>query len=374
LWHFGANNFTVELWANFDAPPGGSIGEPGDIFIGNDDGPGNRNKWFFAVGGGYLYFHINGPTLGPMFFPLVPFSPVVGQWYHLAVVRMGSTYTVFINGVPVGSATNANVIPNPNAPLTIGQAENLGFMKGRLDEVTVYNRALAPEEIMAIYNAGTAGKCVNIGILRSSGGDSGAVTVHVSGTGFAQGASLKLAAPGFGNIVATNVTVMAAGTALDGTLNLVGQPQGGRNVIVTNPDGVSFTLDNGFTIEQTIPPQVWVDVIGIPVFRPGTRQSVQVLYGNTGNVDVSDSMLWVSEFSQSAALSGAAFLSRGVHMIRVSYFQGPRFTVALVLAVGPPGTSWRSFNTDDFTPPKDPVVSKYSIRSKAEWVAATALC
>src|SRR5215469_5255439 len=21
LWHFGANNFTVELWANFDAPP-----------------------------------------------------------------------------------------------------------------------------------------------------------------------------------------------------------------------------------------------------------------------------------------------------------------------------------------------------------------
>ena len=54
------------------------------------------------------------------------------------------------------------------------------------------------------------------------------------------------------------------------------------------------------------------------------------------------------------ALSASAFLSRGVHTIRVSYFQGPRFTVALVLAVGPPGGAWRIFNTDEFLPPKDP--------------------
>ena len=39
-WAFGSNDFTVELWANFDVPSGGSIGEPGAIFIGNDEGPG----------------------------------------------------------------------------------------------------------------------------------------------------------------------------------------------------------------------------------------------------------------------------------------------------------------------------------------------
>ena len=54
------------------------------------------------------------------------------------------------------------------------------------------------------------------------------------------------------------------------------------------------------------------------------------------------------------AVSGSAVLTRGVHHIEVSYFQGPRFQVALVLAIGPPGVGWRIFNTDDFLPPKDP--------------------
>src|SRR5260370_962854 len=54
------------------------------------------------------------------------------------------------------------------------------------------------------------------------------------------------------------------------------------------------------------------------------------------------------------AVSGSAFLSRGIHTIRVAYYQGPRFTVALVLAVGPPGGAWRVFSTDDFLPPQDP--------------------
>ena len=36
------------------------------------------------------------------------------------------------------------------------------------------------------------------------------------------------------------------------------------------------------------------------------------------------------------AISGSAVLSRGVHTIRVSYFQGPRFQVALQVWVTPP--------------------------------------
>ena len=60
-----------------------------------------------------------------------------------------------------------------------------------------------------------------------------------------------------------------------------------------------------------------------------------------------------------SALSGSALLSRGVHTIRVSYYQGPRYTVALVLAVAAPGGGWRIFDTDDFLPPQDP----------AEWIS-----
>jgi hypothetical protein len=52
--------------------------------------------------------------------------------------------------------------------------------------------------------------------------------------------------------------------------------------------------------------------------------------------------------------TGSIALGGGVHRIRVSYFQGPRFQVALVLKVAPPGEPFRVFSTDEFKPPPNP--------------------
>ncbi len=49
--------------------------------------------------------------------------------------------------------------------------------------------------------------------------------------------------------------------------------------------------------------------------------------------------------------AGEVELSHGVHGIRLSYFQGPRFQVALELRVAPPGEPPRIFSTDEFKPP-----------------------
>lgn len=47
-------------------------------------------------------------------------------------------------------------------------------------------------------------------------------------------------------------------------------------------------------------------------------------------------------------------LKSGMHSIRVSYFQGPRFQVALVLRVaGPQDQELHVFHTDEFKPPAD---------------------
>ncbi len=51
---------------------------------------------------------------------------------------------------------------------------------------------------------------------------------------------------------------------------------------------------------------------------------------------------------------GDVNLTGGVHSIRVSYFQGPRFQVALQLKVAGPGEEPRVFSTDEFKPPPNP--------------------
>jgi hypothetical protein len=50
---------------------------------------------------------------------------------------------------------------------------------------------------------------------------------------------------------------------------------------------------------------------------------------------------------------GDVYLSHGVHSVRVSYFQGPRFQVALQLKIAAPGQAFRVFNTDELKPPPD---------------------
>ena len=52
--------------------------------------------------------------------------------------------------------------------------------------------------------------------------------------------------------------------------------------------------------------------------------------------------------------TGVVTLEGGIHRIRVSYFQGPRFQVALVLRVAGPDEELRVFSTDEFKPPSDP--------------------
>ena len=52
-------------------------------------------------------------------------------------------------------------------------------------------------------------------------------------------------------------------------------------------------------------------------------------------------------------------LKGGIHSIRISYFQGPRTGIALVLGVARPGEDWRAFSTDEFRPPRNPADWKY---------------
>src|SRR3989454_3308353 len=159
LWTFGTNNFTTDLWVNFNSVKTSCTLPGGEIFVGQDTGAGPARKWFFGLGCGFLYFHINS-RFGFAFLAPAPFSPNLHQWYHLALTKSGNTYTIFVDGQPVSSQTidRALPIPNVNAPLTIGWAEGTGFVNGLIDEVEIYDRALSQSEIQDIFNAGIVGK------------------------------------------------------------------------------------------------------------------------------------------------------------------------------------------------------------------------
>jgi len=147
-WAFGNNDFTIALWINFDTIRIANANSLPNVFIGQDEGGGPTNKWVFYSDGTDLNFHINGGVGQAFLGVAASFTPI--QWYHVAVTRTGNTYTFYVDGASVGTVIDHRAIPDVNAPLTIGQAEGLGFFNGRLDEIQIYNRALSQNEIQAI--------------------------------------------------------------------------------------------------------------------------------------------------------------------------------------------------------------------------------
>jgi hypothetical protein len=88
----------------------------------------------------------------------------LNQFTHVAGTYDGTTMRLYINGVLNGSATpGLGPLQVTNVPLIIGSSLRNGttqnFFQGLVDEVEIFNRALTADEILGIFNAGSAGKC-----------------------------------------------------------------------------------------------------------------------------------------------------------------------------------------------------------------------
>jgi concanavalin A-like lectin/glucanase superfamily protein len=67
------------------------------------------------------------------------------------VTRLGTTFSLFVNGVVVSQASNSTVVPDANAALLIGEPEPTAATNdGLIDEVKIYNRALSPAEVRTL--------------------------------------------------------------------------------------------------------------------------------------------------------------------------------------------------------------------------------
>lgn len=147
-------DFTVTCWTKFNALPAYDIGHSqGGVFISHDDGAFDARKWWFALGGGVLNVHINDPVGGPQWLLNTPFTPELNRWYHFALTRKGNSFTVFVNGSPIGSDSSSRALPDAGGPLNIGEAEGY-YLNGRMDNIAIYKRALAAKDIKRIASSG----------------------------------------------------------------------------------------------------------------------------------------------------------------------------------------------------------------------------
>jgi hypothetical protein len=89
----------------------------------------------------------------------------LNEWTHIAAVADGSTLKVYLNGVlDAEGEYYAGIYPGTNAAGiggVVGGAtpgNSISRFAGRIDEPAIYGRALGAAEILAIYEAGIAGK------------------------------------------------------------------------------------------------------------------------------------------------------------------------------------------------------------------------
>jgi len=120
-------------------------------------------------------------------------------------------------------------------------------------------------------------------ILPTSGGNTGQVTVRISGGGFVDGATVLLRRAGQSDILGLLTHVDVGGSSIATMFDLTHAAPGAWNVVVTNPDSTSKSLSGGFTINAGVGPSVWVDVIGLT--RRQGPSTVMILYGNRGDTD-----------------------------------------------------------------------------------------
>ena len=193
---FSVGDFTIELWAKFDAYSGSPY-----FFdfrtSGSDTGTTDRVVWYTSSSTGKVTFWKNGSA------QITSNEAVTtGTWAHYALVRTGGNLTtMYINGVSQGSV--ADTTNYSNAPLVIGQRQGSYASQsfdGVLSQVrinktvAVYTKEFVPPSAALTNITGTVLLCcqsdssttastVTPGTITENGDPSaGAQTIALSGT------------------------------------------------------------------------------------------------------------------------------------------------------------------------------------------------
>ena len=141
-----STSVTVEGWI-FPTSPGGTIASKMAALA--------SAGFALSMVSSNLRFAVGGASAASS----VPLTP--STWTHVAGVSDGKNVAVYVNGQQVGTAPAAvSASAGTTEPLHIGaDRDGAGLFAGNIDELALYDRALSPDEIGAIMQAGTQGRC-----------------------------------------------------------------------------------------------------------------------------------------------------------------------------------------------------------------------
>lgn len=160
--------WTVSVWVNRQD----SIEEQAHLFGGTstalkvEQWRAQRRVGFTQLGVGDWAFSYSAPT---------------NQWVHLVFAAVSGTTRLYVNGQLEDSI--AAVIPlSFNRIGTASGGDPRLSLKGRLDEIMVFNRGLSTAEIGQIHNAGRSGACKQPRIIRVLAPQSGQFSFEAIGS------------------------------------------------------------------------------------------------------------------------------------------------------------------------------------------------
>lgn len=132
---FGTGNFTVEFWYRPAAI--GAIQVP----IGNRSGSTGLNIWWVEIGSDGAAYAAFQNSAGTSFYPVSPSTYAANTWYHIAIVRNGSTLTFYRNGTGGTAVTGVTGSFGGGVNYYIGGIVGSYNVNGWMDEVRISNVA-----------------------------------------------------------------------------------------------------------------------------------------------------------------------------------------------------------------------------------------
>jgi hypothetical protein len=228
---------------------------------------GTREGYYFFVGdkSGTAYYSLglasNGFNINSITSPNQPLSP-----YPVPITDGLHTFRIVISSRQASFYLDGLLLKSGVGPFSgpSGYALAFGGVSGVSRNVS---------DLQYFCATTSASSCIQnnqTSVTPNRGGNAGQVTALIAGSGFQDGAIVKLT--GLGADIAGMNTGLLSSFAVGTTFNLTGATPGVRNVVVTNPDNTVVALNGAFTVEQGGAAQLSVEIIGREEIRIGTEQ------------------------------------------------------------------------------------------------------